>query len=164
MFRDGFDIYSDFWADPELKVLFKEEHKAKVSSQHMWALILYIHPLSKFRDLDYKSREEVIRKDYLEDNTFSFEEHSSTIEKIKSSILSTAQRVITTWDKKLDEIQVLIDSIPVNVETYEIISKMMKDLGPMMKQYKEIYKQFMEEQELATHGGVEESLAEKGLI
>jgi hypothetical protein len=114
--------------------------------------------------LDHKSPEDLIRNDYLEDADFKFEDYADTIDKFKHLLLTTAQRVITTWDKKLDEIQVLIDAIPVNVETYDVISKMMKDLGPMMKQYKEIYKQFLEEQEMATHGGVEESLAEKGLI
>lgn len=34
----------------------------------------------------------------------------------------------------------------------------------MMKQFKEIEKEFAKQQEQVTHGAIEESLAEKGLI
>jgi len=40
----------------------------------------------------------------------------------------------------------------------------MKDFYPMMKQYREIVTLFQKEQEIATHGNIEESLSEKGLI
>lgn len=156
------DIESDFWSDPELRVLFKEEHLAKVPSRSMWAIALLVHPLSKFKDVDYEERKSIIVSDYLGDSSFTFDEQ--LIEKFKSRILTIPQRIISTWDKKLQEIQLLLDTIPVNVETYEVVAKMMKDLGPMMKQYKEVYKTFLEEQELATHGGVEESLSEKTVI
>ena len=68
-------------------------------------------------------------------------------------------------DKKIDEIQVLIDSIKIeNVETYEQVGAIMSKLNTIMKQYKEIEKMFLAEQELATHGNVEESASEKGTM
>ena len=82
------DLENDFWIDPEIRLLFKEEYTNKVSSEVMWALHLYIHPLSKFKDLDDKTRKILIKKDFLNDESFKFEDYTSTIEKIKHYVLT----------------------------------------------------------------------------
>lgn len=161
---DILDIDSDFWSYPELKLIFKKEHKDKVPSKHMWAIAMYLHPKSKLSDFDSKTKASLIKSDYLEDPKFDFDKYKDTMDKFKNYVLTKPQRLITTWGMKIDEIQLLIEDIPVNVDTYEIVTKMMKDLNPLLKQYKEIYKMFMEAEAQATHGGVEESLLEKGLL
>lgn len=164
MFIKDLDITSDFYSDPQIKLLFKDEHKRKVPSQVMWALTLDVHPNSKFSELDQKTRRSLISKDYLENPSFKFEEYKDTTLKIINSLPSTADRFLSTWKIKLDELNDFLVSIKVSSDTYEMLTKIMKDFYPMMKQYKEIEKEFQKQQDLQTHGGVEESLAEKGLL
>lgn len=161
---NSFDIYSDFFSDPEVKLLFKTEYEIPLSSETMWALMLYAHPRSKFAELDIPTRELLIKKDYLEDLSFDFDAYKSTIQKIVDYLPSTADRFLVTWNKKLNEINEFLNSKKYDETTAEILTKIMKDFHPMMKQYKEIVKEFQKEQEMQTHGGIEESLAEKGLI
>lgn len=164
MLLNTFDIFSDFYSDPELKLLFKEEHDAQIPSSTMWALVLNVHPRSKFAELDTFTREQIIKKDYLNDLEFNFSEYKDTSDKILSYLPTTADRFLATWNKKLNEINSFLDSVTYNSETAEMLSKIMKEFHPMMKQYKEIVKEFQKEQELQTLGGVEESLLEKGLL
>lgn len=160
----NFDIFSDFWADSQMRVLFKDEYKNKTPSNVMWALFLYIHPLSKFFELDIPTREQLIKKDYLQDQDFDFKDYDNTLSKIVSYLPNTSDRFLVTWNKKLNEINTFLDSKTYDESTYEILTKVMKDFYPMMKQYREIVTLFQKEQEIATHGNIEESLSEKGLI
>ncbi len=158
------DIYSDFYSDPQMKLLHKKEYESGVPSNHMWALILNCHPKSKFFELETSTRQNIIKKDYLNDEDFSFEKYADVTNKIVSNLPNTASRFLVTWNVKLNEINAFLDSKTYDESNYEMLSKIMKDFHPMMKQYKEIVKEFQKEQEIATHGNVEESLAEKGLI
>lgn len=164
MFIKDINLDSDFYSDPQMSLLFKEEKNQKIPSSVMWALVLDIHPASNFSDLDPVSRRALIAKDYLENPDFNFEDYKSTTLKIINSLPSTADRFIATWKIKLDELNDFLVSIKVTPDTYEMLTKIMKDFYPMMKQYKEIEKEFQKQQELSTHGNVEESLSEKGLI
>lgn len=164
MFIKDINLDSDFYSDPQMSLLFKEEKNQKIPSSVMWALVLDVHPGSNFSDLDPVSRRALIAKDYLEDPDFNFEDYKSTTLKIINSLPSTADRFIATWKIKLDELNDFLVSIKVTPDTYEMLTKIMKDFYPMMKQYKEIEKEFQKQQELSTHGNVEESLSEKGLI
>ena len=164
MFISDLNIESDFYSDPQIKLLFKEEHLAKISSRIMWALVLDVHPNSKFSDLDPDTRRSLITKDYLDKPSFEWDSYKSTTLKIINSLPSTADRFLATWKIKLDELNDFLVSIKVSSDTYEMLTKIMKDFYPMMKQYKEIEKEFQKQQDLATHGGVEESLVEKGLL
>ena len=157
------DIHSDFYSDPQIKLIHKDELKRKIPSKVMWALILNCHPKSKFFELDTTTRQNLIKKDYLNDDKFNFEDYSDVTNKILSNLPNTASRFLFTWNTKLNEINDFLASVQYNENTYEMISKIMKDLHPMMKQYKEIYKEF-QTQESTTLGNVEESLSEKGLI
>lgn len=164
MFITELNIDSDFYSDPQIKLLFKEEHSAKISSPIMWALTLDVHPNSKFSDLDPATRRALISKDYLSNPSFDWEAYKSVTLKIINSLPSTADRFLATWKIKLDELNDFLVSIKVSSDTYEMLTKIMKDFYPMMKQYKEIEKEFQKNQELQTHGNIEESLLEKGLI
>lgn len=62
---NNFDIFSDFYSDPQLKLVFNQELKDGVSSQTMWALMLYVHPDSKYASQDDTTRKSLIEKDYL---------------------------------------------------------------------------------------------------
>ncbi len=161
MFSDELNIDTDFWSDPELKIIFKEEFEQKIPSQVMWAVMLYVHPLSKFSGFDLETKAILIRSDYLQDKDFNFEDYQSTLDKVKLYILTPAQRLLVVWDKKIQELERLLDENKITLENYSIISPIISNLAKTMKEYKEIYKLFLEEQQLATHGNVEESLSEK---
>lgn len=160
-----FNIEDDFYADPQAKLLFKEEHDKKIPSKHMWALTLLVHPKSKFSDLDGPAAKSIIHKDYLESDTkFKWENHADTIIKIIDSLPTAPERFLATWKKKLAEINSFLNSKPYDETTYEMLSRIMKEFHPMMKQYREIEKEYQKETELSTRGGVAESLSEKGII
>ena len=160
-----FNIEDDFYADPQAKLLFKEEHDNKIPSKHMWALTLLVHPKSKFSDLDLDVAKNIIYKDYLlNDNKFKWENYTSTISKIIESLPNSPERFLATWKKKLAEINSFLNSQSYNENTYEMLTKIMKDFHPMMKQFREIEKEYQKEAELTTRGGVSESLTEKGII
>lgn len=162
---DNLDINSDFYSDPQNKLLYKEEYTNKVPSKHMWALTLLVHPKSKFSDLDAPTAKDIIYKDYLNsDSKFKWDNYTKTISKIIENLPSAPERFIATWKRKLSEINSFINSTPYNSETYEMMSKIMKDFHPMMKQFKEIEKEYQKEQEQNTRGAISESLSEKGII
>ena len=162
---DDLTIESDFYSNPQIKILFAKELKDKVPSKHMWALTLLVHPKSKFSDLDQPLAKNIIYKDFLlEDKKFKWEDYTSTISKIIEYLPTAPERFLATWKKKLAEINSFLNSKPYNETTYEMLSKIMKEFHPMMKQYREIEKEYQKETELATRGGVAESLSEKGII
>lgn len=158
------DIHSDFYSDPQIKLLHKKEYEDNIPSNFMWALLLNCHPKSKFFDLDTSTRQSIIKKDYLNNEEFNFDDYAHVTTKILSYLPSTADRFLATWNNKLNEINAFLDSKTYDETTFEMLTKIMKDLHPMMKQYREIVKEFQKEQETITHGNVEESLSEKGLI
>lgn len=162
---ESLDIMSDFYADPQMKILFKKEYDSKVPSKHMWALVLLIHPKSKFSDLEKETAEILIYKDYLaSDSKFKWDNYKDTISKIIEYLPTAPERFLATWKKKLSEINSFLNSKPYDETSYEMLSKIMKEFHPMMKQYREIEKEYQKETELATRGGVAESLSEKGII
>jgi hypothetical protein len=151
----------DFFTDPERALLFKEE--SHIPSKVMWALMLCHYPTSQFFNLDLKSKEEIIKIDYLDDEDFDFNKYKTVINKIKS-LMTPAERLISTWYNKLLEQSEYLDSLKFSSETVDTITKIMKDSYPMMKQFKEIESLFLKEQEQKTLGNIEESLVEKGII
>lgn len=162
---DNFDINSDFYSNPILKVLFAKEHESKVPSKHMWAMMLLVHPKSKFSDFDQDTSKSLIHKDYLKsDPKFDWDNYKDIISKIIECLPTAPERFLATWKKKLSEINSFINAQPYNENTYEMLTKIMKDFHPMMKQYREIEKEYQKEVESVTRGAIEESLTEKGII
>lgn len=159
------DIDSDFYRDPQNKILFKEELDNGVPSNYMWALTLLVHPDSKFSDLDQDTAKKIIYKDFLmSDPEFNWDRYNTTVAKIIEFMPTMAKRFLATWKKKLSEIVSFVNYKPYNEETAEMLSKIMKDFHPMMKQYREIEKEYDKENQGNTRGSIEESLSEKGII
>ena len=159
----NFDIFEDFWVDSQMKAIFRKEFELKVPSSHMWALMLYTHPDSKFYNLSPSTRKLLIEEDYLR-SKLDWEFYSPTIEVINKFILTPAERLLSSWNTKLSEREEFIASIPYSASTYEMLDKMMKDTYSMKKQYSEILKDFSREKSSKTHGDIEESLSEQNLI
>lgn len=157
----SFELQSDFYStDPQFPTIFKEEYDSKVPSKHMWALMLYVHPDSKYFTLDTKSKQSLIKSDYLQDPSFDFSTLSSTIIKIENFLLTKPQRLLRSWEIKLEERDLFISNLPYDASTYDLLDKMMEKSHKMWKQYKEIYDDFLKGEESRTQGDVQESLIE----
>lgn len=160
---DSFDIYEDFYSDSQLRTIFATE-AATIPSKHMWALLLYYHPKSKYYELSPQTKAQLIATDYLEVPSFDFDAYPTTVEKINRHILTRPQRFLTQWDAKLEERYQFIALTPYNMENLEILDKMMAASHKLWKEYKEIRDAFLKEDETKTHGAVVESLSEQGII
>lgn len=127
MLINNFDIFSDFYSDSQIKAIFREEYEAKVPSHHMWALILYAHPDSKYSGQKDADKKALIEKDYLGPfkDPIKWEDRAKTLEKIISFLLTKPKRLLKGWEIKLEERDTFIASIPYNAETYELLDKMM---------------------------------------
>lgn len=157
----SFDLHSNFYdTDPQFPLIFKEELAENVPSKHMWALLLYTHPDSQYFNLDTKSKENLIRTDFLEDSSFDFTTYEATIAKIENFLLTKPQRLLRSWELKLEEREDFLKNIPYDATTFDMIDKMLEKSYKMWKQYKEIYDAFLKEEESRTQGDVQESLIE----
>lgn len=161
-----FDIFSDFYSDPQVKVLFSEEFSRPISSPIMWALLLYCHPKSKFYALDRKTKASIIATDFLNIPSFSFEEYEDVMRKMLSSPLITSkpQRMLANWERKLEERDEFMASQPYNESSYDMLDKMMKETHKMWQNYKITYDDFLKEEDIKTQGSIQESLSELALI
>lgn len=160
---NNFDIYSDFYSDPQLKAIFNEEYTLKVSSSIMWALILYAHPKSKYFSQEDKTRKELIEKDFLK-KPLNWDKYSTTLEKIDSFLLSKPQRLLKSWEQDLEERDIFMKSLPYNAENLEIKEKLMTNRLKLWDQYYAILKKFSEEEDIQTRGDTELSLSDKRVI
>lgn len=159
----SFEIFDDFWlTNPELKILLKED--AHIPSKIMWALLLYIHPKSKFFNESPSTRLKLIQQDYLQDPSFSLSDYSQTLDRIKSLILTKAERSLALWEQKLSERDALIAEIPYTLENFEVVDKLVTNSQKLWDQYFKIQDALSKESETKVEGDIEESLTEKGLI
>lgn len=159
---NNFDIFSDFYADPQLRLLFSEEYNT-VPSNIMWALLLYTHPDSKYSSQSDSTKQTLIEKDYLK-SALDWASYSHTIDKILSYLLTKSQRLLSQWERKLEERDAFIHSLPYNEDTYEMLDKMMANTAKMWEQYLSILKKASQEVDSQTQGDLELSLSQKGII
>lgn len=163
---DNFDPFQDFWtANPQARIFFKDEYKAKVSSADMWALFLYYHPSSKLFNESPSSRKALILSDYppLSKN-FNFESHKSTIDKILKYSITRPQLMMVNLVDKLHQRDDFIATQPYTESTYKMLDAMMDVTPSLWKQYETIKKMLSSEDETKVVGDQEESLSEKQLI
>jgi len=160
---NSFDPYQDFFAsNPQLKILFKDY--TSLPSKYLWALFLFAHPDSKFFNESPEDRKKLIYKDFLaEDPKFSFDDYEDLITLIQTSVLTKAQRALMRWEQTLHERDDFIASIPYTLDTFEAKDKMMAITPKLWDQYEAVYDRLNKEQ-ASTHGDIEESLSEKGII
>lgn len=156
----NFDIYSDFYADPQMKLLFG---KYELPSNIMWALMLFAHPDSQYDSMDNSTKKTLIETDYLQ-HSISWDEYSEIISKIYDHSLTKTQRLLKNWETKLEERDAFIADIQYNAETFEMLDKMMGATSKMWDNYLAILKKASSEADSQIQGDVELSLSEKGII
>lgn len=92
-----------FWEIyPQYKTLFNDFYKAdktknkERSSKIMWAIVLYIHPLSDFYNIPNKDR--YLAKGVIGDNKFRFEDYKDLMDLAKDSIFTVAIKALDDWN------------------------------------------------------------------
>ena len=107
-----FDLNVNFWVvNPSLKIpepfakLYNEDKDKgkKNSSQIMWAIALLCDPDSKFSNIPEDDRKNLIRKDFLKDDKFSFIIYQKEIDYYCNFILTPAKRALKDWNDKMME-------------------------------------------------------------
>jgi hypothetical protein len=141
----------------------KSKSKTK-SSQIMWAIALLVDPDSKFSNISYTNRKDMISKDYLKLENFDWDKYKDAIMFYERSLISPAKRQLMVWNKKMDEKTIYLDTLTYeeNADTIEGLLKtnvkLFEDLERLLRLVDK------EKNEGATKGGAEESASEKGLI
>lgn len=173
MILDSFDTDVNFWkVHPQLKVplpfasiLEKDKSKAKSkSSQIMWAIALLVDPDSKFSNISYSNRKDMIAKDYLKDEKFDWDTYKEAVVFYERSLISPAKRQLMVWNKKMDEKTLYLDTLTYE-DNADTIEGLLKTNVKLFEDYERLLKLVdKENNEGSTKGGAEESASEKGLI
>ena len=173
---DSFDLSQNFWdanngfLTIELFRSFHKNDKSKKkarSSKTMWAISLLSHTKSKFANLSYDDRLQLVNEDFLE-GEFELdpeERHYDLIKAFKKHCMTRIQRIAKQWGDKLDERFKFLDEVPYTPETAEFLDKMMAGTDKMWRQYITCLKD-LEDESAASQvmGGATESLSEQNRI
>lgn len=173
MILEGFDVEANFWnLNPQLKVptpfadILKEDRsktKSK-SSQIMWAIALLVDPDSKFSNISYNTRKDIISKDYLKIEKFDWAKYKDAIVFYERSLVTPAKRQLMVWNKKMDEKTLYLDELTYE-DNADTIEGLLKTNVKLFEDYERLLKLVdKENNEGSTKGGAEESASEKGLI
>lgn len=173
MILESFDTDVNFWKlHPQLKVPLpfasiykKDKSKAKgKSSQIMWAIALLVDPDSKFSNISYSTRRDMISGDFLKNKDFDWSEYKEAIIFYERSLVTPAKRQLMVWNKKMDEKTLYLDVLTYE-ENADTIEGLLKTNVKLFEDYERLLKLVDKEtNEGATKGGAEESASEKGLI
>jgi hypothetical protein len=173
---DSFDLSRNFWdvntgfLTIEVFRSFHKNDKTKKkarSSKTMWAISLLKHVRSKFANLSYDDRLQLINEDFLE-GEFELDpedKHYDLIKTFQKHCTTRIQRIASQWGDKLDERFKFIDEVEYTAETAEFLDKMMANTDKMWKQYITCLKD-LESEAASTQvmGGATESLLEQNRI
>jgi hypothetical protein len=173
MILERFDIDTNFWKiNPQLRIpeefnniykADKSKNKTK-SSKIMWAIALLVDPDSKFANISFKTRQNMISKDYLKDEKFKWDDYSEAINFYERSLISPAKRQLMVWNKKMDEKTIYLDTLTYE-ENADTIEGLLKTNVKLFEDFERLLRLVdREKNEGATKGGAEESASEKGLI
>jgi len=173
MILNGFDTDVNFWKlNPQLKVpqefadilkQDKSKNKSK-SSQIMWAIALLVDPDSKFSNISYQTRRDMISRDFLKNSKFDWDSYKGAIVFYERSLITPAKRQLMVWNKKMDEKTLYLDILTYE-DNADTIEGLLKTNVKLFEDYERLLKLVdKENNEGSTKGGAEESASEKGLI
>lgn len=108
-----FDEHQNFWkVNPQFKIMgpFKrlhDEDKTKdknKSSKIMWAIAFRLDPSDHniYRNLPDDDKMNYLKKDFLKDSKFQWEDYDEEITFYKSMILTQAQKSLVSWNEILE--------------------------------------------------------------
>lgn len=163
---DFWELYPELAYVEEFK-LIKEKFK-KQSSLVMW-LIYFIYDLdSKFKNLDYIERAELLSKDIIGNLNF-FKNNQQIVENAGvrwCSLNDTpAKRHLRQWLETLEKRTQFLKESDYTLDNYDKLDKMAVNTAALFKTFDEIQKQLSKEENGSiTKGGFLPSLADDGEI
>jgi hypothetical protein len=134
----------------------------------MWAIALLVHTSSKYANLTYETRLELINDDFLDGMKFKLDpsnDHEELVKAFQKLSMTRTQRIARQWGDKLDERFKFIDEMPYSMDNAEQLDKMMQYTEKLWKHYITCLKD-LEEESAASQvmGGAVESLSEQNRI
>ena len=158
-----------FWeVNPEFKFTepydnyYNSSENKDYTSEVMWAIYLFCDIKSPKIRLRKDEREEDIKKYFLRDETFSFEQYNGLVEAYPKVVMTKIQRELKVWHDKIEERSKLLEGMAYSLDTFEALDKMLKDSKPIWDAFGKVYKEYQEENiETRARGGREESFTEK---
>lgn len=173
---NSFDTDTNIWeVEPQLKIpkVFAEfynsdKSKGKAhSSKIMWAIALLVDnsDANKFRNLRESDRVDLIKADFLKDESFKFEDYTSILDMFIELHMTKLEKELRQQELKLEERAKFINDTEYNLETGEKLDKFLINTGKLYEQIKALKDQIRSEKDGGnTKGGAVESATEKGLI
>ncbi len=170
---ESWDIQSSFWKqNPQFttiepyQTLYKED-KSKTkddSSKHMWAYSLLCDTESKYRQVGYAQRKELIARDYLKDKKFDWTQHQKFIDGWEL-FKTPMEKQLEQWKRFIHEKNELMSTMKLTEDNWETIEKMVLSNGKLQDEYDKITKRINQEEDSGiVMGGAVESLIESGVI
>jgi hypothetical protein len=182
---NSFDLNVNFWVvNPSLKIpeafakLYNSDKskEKKDSSQIMWAIALLLDSDSKFFNLPEEDRKNLIKKDYLKNEKFSFMVYKDAVDMYSQLILTPAKRALAGWNDKITERDQFLRETPYTLGdigdkgnwvggTADVIDRMMSNTKKLYDDYQRIIEDLEEEKTKESgKGNRKASLADSGEI
>jgi hypothetical protein len=180
-----FDLNVNFWVvNPSLKIpepfakLYNEDKSKdkKDSSQIMWAIALLCDTDSKFANIPEDDRKNLIRKDFLKNDKFSFINYQAQIDHFCNFILTPAKRALKDWNDKMIERAEFLKRTEYTLGeigdkgnwvggTADVIDRMMSNTKKLYDDYQRVIESLEEEKtKEAGKGNRKASLSDDGGI
>lgn len=172
----NFNYDTNFWsAHPQLRIpkAFAELYKSdkskgkESSSQIMWAIAMLIDTSedNKFRHLNEEDKKSLIKSDYLNNESFNFDNYQEAIEQYIKLHMSKLEQELMKIEGKLNERLGFIEDTSYDLDTVDRLDKAVLNTTKMQEMIRELKDKIRQEKDSGTtRGGRTESASEKGLI
>lgn len=169
----NFDIKANYWTiDSQLAVIkpfsiLYEEDKSKKkvdSSLIMWAIALFADPESRLYKSAKKTKEDIIKKDYIQDKILDFDwkDYQVHIEQYRKLYETQAERSLMNLEVKLQERDAFLLDTHYDLGNGKELDGILANTDKLYKLYDTLLERLSDEQKGGTgKGGAKESAAEK---
>ena len=144
--------------NPELSLV---EDIKKTPSKIMWGIAFINDPKSKFFNLPKKDKENLIKKEYIKDETIDFNKYQKVTDMYIKLCTTSAQRHLIEWNNKMDEKSEYVRTLEYGSETWKQIDDMLSSNTKLYAELERITTSLaIEEAEGAVKGGQSKSMLE----
>lgn len=174
-FLSTYDTDVDFWEMfPQMAVIasFKELKEQENSSKIMWGIVFLCDPSDEnmFRNIPREEKEKLIAKDFIEDESFKWEQYDEQINMFTDMTMTQAERSLKTWNEIMSiRDYSLKEFFKEALEEKEI--KLIKELDTLLSKtakyyddYEKVKRNFEEEVNKKSTGEKIKSLSDSGEI
>lgn len=158
--RDFFDQNPEVaYFEPFAKVKKEEKNASKIC----WAIFMREDPNSDFYRIPENQREEEIKKNYLKDEKFEFEDYKYLIDAWPRYCLEKEEAMFKIWGDKLDQLTQHVRTLDPTIEKEEKrLVTIMEKMTKIWDAYDAVKSRMIEsEQKGKIRGGSQESAREK---